>query len=429
MKKVYSVVALMTLSISSFAQVQFDNPGFETWDNVTTNNREPQEWNSIKTGGGNASTPNFFVVDRSTDIASGVSGTYSCKIETKFYIVTSVNGVLTNGRVEAPTFSAADGYNRTKPDDSNFYTAMVDKPDSLVVWVKYAPVSNDNGRFQCILHNVVGDGLTAGNMGTLPETGNSQGNNTAQTIANAEATIANTNGSWERVSVPFAYANANTPEYILFTATSSAVPGGGSTGSIMYVDNVALIYNVTPVLSANTVQVSGVQGAALDVDFSTGGTPIAATDFNAELSDASGSFASPTVIGTLNTAASSGTINATVPAGTPIGTGYKVRVTNASEYYQPIEESLTVESLTVGIADASSDNVRVFGNQGQLTIDLRNSEITAAAYELFTVSGQRMAVGSLTSGLVNTVNGVETGVYVLRMVHSNGITVSKVLVN
>lgn len=53
-------------------------------------------------------------------------------------------------------------------------------------------------------------------------------------------------------------------------------------------------------------------------------TPTSNT-FSVQLSDAAGSFAFPTTIGTL-TSATSGTISATIPSGTPAGTGYRVRV-------------------------------------------------------------------------------------------------------
>ncbi|MGB1318544.1 MAG: hypothetical protein ACPG5W_10070, partial [Flavobacteriales bacterium] len=76
MKKFYSAIALMAISVTTFAQAQFENSGFENWENESSDEREPVQWNSIKTGGGFASNPNFFVVDKSTDIANGVGGTY-----------------------------------------------------------------------------------------------------------------------------------------------------------------------------------------------------------------------------------------------------------------------------------------------------------------------------------------------------------------
>lgn len=52
--------------------------------------------------------------------------------------------------------------------------------------------------------------------------------------------------------------------------------------------------------------------------------------FTAQLSDATGSFASPVSIGTLAGNASTGTINVTIPSNTTAGTAYRIRVVSSS---------------------------------------------------------------------------------------------------
>lgn len=435
MKKIYTSILAITISCGAFAQTQLENQGFETWDNVSSDNREPQEWSSIKTGAGNASQPSGFVVDRSTVVRPGTSGTYSAVVETKTltvfgFINVDVNGILTNGQVDAPTTSAADGFNKTVPSNGDFNTAFADMPDTLVAWVNYQPVGNDNGRIQCILHDVVGAGTAAGSMGTLPVVGNSQGDNTAQVIATAEQDLASNTNGWERVAIPFSYVNGNTPEYILVTATSSVVAGGGDHGSKLYVDDFSLRYNITPVLSANAVDVSIFMAGALDVDYSTGGTPTSATDFVAELSDENGSFAAPTVIGTASgTTMASGTISCSIPMGTVAGTGYMVRVTNASEHYASVAVPLTITNLTVGVADVASENIRVFNSNGNVVVDLSSSYLENPSFELISLSGQRVQEGSLILGAVNSVSSIRAGVYLIRVSHSSGVHTTKVYVN
>ncbi|MEO8590540.1 MAG: hypothetical protein ABI432_14280 [Flavobacteriales bacterium] len=71
------------------------------------------------------------------------------------------------------------------------------------------------------------------------------------------------------------------------------------------------------------------QGAALSVPYTAQGTYVVGNIFSAELSDAAGGFASPTVIGTLSSTVS-GTISCTIPALTPVGTGYRVRVVSST---------------------------------------------------------------------------------------------------
>lgn len=62
------------------------------------------------------------------------------------------------------------------------------------------------------------------------------------------------------------------------------------------------------------------------VNFTSTGTFTAGNIYTAQLSDATGSFAAPTTIGTFNSTANTGTINITVPAGTSTGSGYLIRI-------------------------------------------------------------------------------------------------------
>lgn len=67
------------------------------------------------------------------------------------------------------------------------------------------------------------------------------------------------------------------------------------------------------------------QGGTLDVAYDALGSYTPGNVFTAQLSDANGSFASPVSVGSV-TSTTSGTITATIPAGTPAGSGYRVRV-------------------------------------------------------------------------------------------------------
>jgi hypothetical protein len=70
-------------------------------------------------------------------------------------------------------------------------------------------------------------------------------------------------------------------------------------------------------------------GSNVAVPFTAKGAFAADNIFTAQLSDANGSFANPTTIGTL-TATASGTITATIPGGTAAGTGYRIRVISSA---------------------------------------------------------------------------------------------------
>lgn len=68
----------------------------------------------------------------------------------------------------------------------------------------------------------------------------------------------------------------------------------------------------------------------IPVDFTSTGTFNAGNIYSAELSDGAGSFAAPTVIGTLASTANSGVITSIIPGATPIGSGYRIRVVSDS---------------------------------------------------------------------------------------------------
>lgn len=71
-------------------------------------------------------------------------------------------------------------------------------------------------------------------------------------------------------------------------------------------------------------------GSSFPVEYTVlNGTLNPGNVFTVELSDGAGSFAVPTVIGTLSSTASIGTITATLPLGTPASSAYRIRV-NAS---------------------------------------------------------------------------------------------------
>jgi hypothetical protein len=69
-------------------------------------------------------------------------------------------------------------------------------------------------------------------------------------------------------------------------------------------------------------------GSTLNIPF-TAADLLATNTYTAQLSDATGSFASPVDIGTLAGNSNAGTIITTIPASTPSGIGYKIRITGS----------------------------------------------------------------------------------------------------
>lgn len=86
----------------------------------------------------------------------------------------------------------------------------------------------------------------------------------------------------------------------------------------------------TTTVSSSSFTVNCSTPASGTVDFTSTGTFTAGNIYTAQLSNASGSFAAPSSIGTLNSTSNSGTINITIPAGTATGAGYRIRVVSSA---------------------------------------------------------------------------------------------------
>jgi len=82
----------------------------------------------------------------------------------------------------------------------------------------------------------------------------------------------------------------------------------------------------TSALSISTISgTSFCENATVNIAFTSSEIYNTGNTFTAQLSNANGSFSNPTVIGTL-TGVNVGTITATIPMGTPVGTGYRIRI-------------------------------------------------------------------------------------------------------
>lgn len=109
----------------------------------------------------------------------------------------------------------------------------------------------------------------------------------------------------------------------------------GTSGRGVRLQNLVLS-GTAPVLTAittGTISGSpfcvGATGAPVSVPYTINGSFTAGNVFTAELSNAAGSFAAPTAIGT-RTATNAGTISATLPSSLPNGAGYRIRVVSST---------------------------------------------------------------------------------------------------
>lgn len=120
---------------------------------------------------------------------------------------------------------------------------------------------------------------------------------------------------------------AGTGTVSFYVATNAADGTGGTGGDAIYT-NVFTLTEAAAAPSVNTATVTQsavCRGGGITVNFTTSANFNAGNTFTVQLSDAAGSFANPTNIGTLNATAAA-PITAQTPMAAAGGTGYRVRV-------------------------------------------------------------------------------------------------------
>ncbi|WP_234109130.1 GEVED domain-containing protein [Chryseobacterium sp. R2A-55] len=201
---------------------------------------------------------------------------------------------------------------------------------------------------------------------------------------------------------------------------STTFIGNSSTNneSYLYNDDVEVYFPVPMdigTLPAHTISTGTITGStfcagdSVSVPFTSSGTFNSGNVYAAELSNATGSFAAPVNIGTLSSAANSGTINAAIPIGTAAGNGYRIRVT------------------------ASDPTVIGSNNGANLTVNVSTSPtVTSAAASLITSSSATLNGNVTGLGSCSALAQEKGFVYALNAVNANptvgGTGVTKVAV-
>lgn len=237
-------VIILFISFSGWygiSQQQLENGNLELWENVGTATEEPVNWSSLKTADALASTAPQ-VISRD----AGRIGGYCARLEVKSVFGVAANGIMTNGRVHAD-FNPNNGYVYTDATNAQWHTNFSSRPDSIVGWYKYAPQNSDIGKVEVILHV---------SEGRLPFNGYEQ-----NLIGRARYDISGASADWVRFSKEFSYYNGDTPDFLLIT-----VAAGDSTlsknGTLLWVDDLELIYNEPASLSPSSLKEIAVNASA-----------------------------------------------------------------------------------------------------------------------------------------------------------------------
>ncbi|MBL7799180.1 MAG: PCMD domain-containing protein [Chitinophagales bacterium] len=406
MKQLFTTCLFFIAVHFTSAQTVIQNGGLENWENLGSATEEPLNWNSNKTGDNNASSS--FAPQTCFRDVNPHSGTYCAKIVTGTaqIVGTVVNGSLTTGQIDAPTTNKQDGYIFTDSTRAGKYMYFSGRPDSFIGWYKFSPQGGDAARISAFLH----DGKYA-----TPDNGYLGGtaqNKIAEAVFITPTTAV---GTWTRFAIPFTYANGRTPRFILIAATSSANQLGGTKNSTFWLDDIEVFYQPAVTVNAitpTTYYVSSTAGSAISVPFTLLGNFVAGNTVTAQLSDASGSFTSPTVIGS-TAATASGTISATIPAGTLAGTGYRVRVVTSTPALISADNgvNLTVINVSNSIAPTATQNIAAGQNGTLLTVTETAGATTRAWQYASTSGGPYTAVSPAQTGTTYTPNFSVGGTY------------------
>ncbi|TCJ17737.1 T9SS type A sorting domain-containing protein [Flaviaesturariibacter flavus] len=149
-------------------------------------------------------------------------------------------------------------------------------------------------------------------------------------------------------------------------------------------------------------------GSSLSIPFTASGFNSGNT-FTAQLSDASGSFTSPTTIGSV-TSTSSGTLPATIPAGQVSGTGYRIRIVGSNPSFTSSNNgtNLTINAKPSASITSFTDVSCFGGSNGSLSV---------------TASGGTPTYGyswSPAGGTAATASNLSAGSYTVTVTDSKG---------
>ncbi len=159
-------------------------------------------------------------------------------------------------------------------------------------------------------------------------------------------------------------------------------------------------------------------GNTLTVPYSINGTCNIGNIFTAQLSDATGSFASPVSIGTIS-ATSSGTITATVPSTVAYGTNYRVRVvsSNPVQKGERNNSNILINNAPSVLSSPSSKTVCINANTSFTSAVSSNSTTVQWYFNSSPVSTATMATIALP-----TVQVLNAGNYYLTVTNGCGST-------
>ncbi len=211
MKQLIFMVAFVTL-ITGHSHAQLVEPmpngGFEQWDTLD-NYLDPKGWFTL-----NALTDVGY--DATTELTTEAnSGNFAVKLSSKEGPFSDLSGVLCSGPILTPTL---------QPDFSKTKMAFIKRPSALRLYYKSSFAKPDTSIMAYV--------LTKWNSTTQ----------VADTVGVASFEVSESNGSYKLAVIDFKYYSSATPDSAFFIASSSKDGFNPTTGSVLYLDDLALLY-------------------------------------------------------------------------------------------------------------------------------------------------------------------------------------------
>ena len=383
MKKLIYAFLALTFFHASYGQTQIENGNFDgVWEDVSGSEDEPIEWSSLKTG-----SPGIIAAFAPIVAFKETTDPHSAPTCVRLEVINSsgvnATGIITNGRVGVDT-NPENGDVHTNAGTPGQELVFNDRPDSLVFWVKHAPIGGDKSKIEVILHDNTATGV-------LPETGS-----TAHWVGRARIDVTAAHSSWTRYSTPFNYYNNDTPDYLL-----CVIAGGDSTiaveGTQFWVDDVELIYNpiVCEINPAATQNIEiGVDGAVLTVT-----------------EEANAATTQPTSREWKYATTSGGPYSSFSPAET--NTTYTPNFAAAGIYYVVCESDfgsqiITSNEVEIVVTDPNNNTVTITPSAMQTLLTGEDGDLLTATETPSSASSREWKVSTTSGGPYTAFNPAET---------------------
>ena len=232
---------------------QLPNSGFENFHTATAGSEtsdEPNNWHSFMSCTGSMASMVSSVLRTfiSEDIRPGSDGKKSVLIKSgKVLGIITANGTLTTGQLKAGGMSTTSTDNNAFLDLNNeekdangdpFYVVLNTLPDSISAWVKFKQGQPVEKHPYATMSAVITDGSY------YQEPAPEDADYSSIIVGQAECRTIESTGEWQKLTVPFSYANqTKSPKAILVTFSTNADAGEGTGEDELYIDDVELIYN------------------------------------------------------------------------------------------------------------------------------------------------------------------------------------------